>query len=154
MPQKISRAARKRKVQFLEKSIDRILSIYETQKGTPKYYGILSVIRNKIIGNADVVLESYNTPLDWSAISKCLTMHYADKRDLSTLEYQMTTLVQGNRTVSEFYQEVYEHLSLMLNKLGCLETSQESLHMLTQSYRNKALDAFIRGLNGDLHKLL
>ncbi len=30
----------------------------------------------------------------------------------------------------------------------------EALHMMTQSYRNKALDTFIRGLNGDLPRLL
>lgn len=44
------------------KSVDRILRLYEPVKGTPKYFGILSVIRNKIVGNADIALESYNTP--------------------------------------------------------------------------------------------
>ena len=34
-----------------KKSVDGILKIYENLKGTPKYYGILSVIRNKITGN-------------------------------------------------------------------------------------------------------
>lgn len=137
-----------------KKSVERILKIYEHTKGTPKYYGILNVIRNKIVGNADIALESYNTPLDWPAITKCLTLHYADKRDLSTLEYQMTALIQGKSTVQTFYQEVYSHLSLILNKLGCLEVSTESLQILTQTYRDKALDTFIRGLNGDLPKLL
>ena len=64
-----------------KKSVDRILEIYEPLKGTPKYYGILSVIRNKIIGNADIALESYNTPLNWQALSQCLTVHYGDKLD-------------------------------------------------------------------------
>lgn len=137
-----------------KKSVDRILSIYEPLRGTPKYYGILSVIRNKITGNADIALESYNTPLNWLSISQCLTTHYGDKRDLSTLEYQMTTLVQGSKTISEFYQKVYTHLSLILNKLGCLEMSNESLNLVTKSYRDKALDTFIRGLNGDLPRLL
>lgn len=136
------------------KSVDRIISIYESTKGTPKYYGILSTIRNKIVGNADIALESYNTPLDWSAMVKCLTMHYADKRDLSTLEYQMSTLVQGNKSTPEFYQQVYSYLSLILNKIGCREMTNDSLHMMTQTYRDKALDTFIRGLNGDMPRLL
>ena len=67
--------------------------IYEHTKGTPKYYGILNTIRNKIVGEADIALESYNTPLDWTAISKCLSLHNADKRDLATLEYEMTSLI-------------------------------------------------------------
>lgn len=137
-----------------KKSVDRILTIYEPIKGTPKYYGILSVIRNKITGNADIALESYNTPLNWSAISQCLITHYGDKRDLSTLEYQMTTLVQGSNSIQEFYQKVYSHLSLILNRLGCLEMGNESLTLLTKAYRDKALDTFIRGLNGDLPRLL
>ncbi len=137
-----------------KKSVDRILEIYEPQRGSPKYYGILNVIRNKIVGNADIALESYNTPLEWKAISKCLTLHYADKRDIGTLEYQMTSLVQGSYTIQEFYQRVYSHLSLILNKLGCMEVSAESMHLLTRTYRDKALDTFIRGLNGDLPRLL
>lgn len=137
-----------------KKSVDRILRLYEFCKGTPRYFGILNVIRNKIVGNADAALESYNTPLNWECISRCLTLHYADKRDLTTLEYQMTTLVQGNRTIQDFYQAVYTHLSLITNKLSCLDIGRESMDLLTQTYRDKALDTFIRGLRGDLPRLL
>lgn len=137
-----------------KKSVERILKIYDSIKGTPKYYGILSVIRNKITGNADTALESYNTPLNWEKISRCLTLHYADKRDLGTLEYQMTTLIQRNSSIPEFYQQVYYHLSLILNKLSAMEMGQESLNVMTQAYRDKALDTFIRGLKGDLPRLL
>lgn len=137
-----------------KKSVERILQIYEPIRGTPKYYGILSVIRNKITGYADIALESYNTPLNWCKISKCLALHYADKRDLGTLEYQLTTLVQNNNTIPEFYQQVYQHLSLILNKLSCMDMSNDSLSIMTETYRQKALDTFIRGLRGDLPKLL
>lgn len=137
-----------------KKSVERILHIYEHTRGTPRYFGILNVIRNKIVGSADIALESYNTPLDWRAISMCLTTHYADKRDLGTLEYQMTGLIQGNNSVQDFYQKVYSHLSLILNKIGCMEVSQESIRLLTETYRIKALDTFVRGLNGDLPRLL
>lgn len=136
------------------KSVDRILRLYENLKGTPKYFGILSVIRNKITGQADTALESYNTPLNWERISKCLTLHYADKRDLGTLEYQMTTLVQRQNSIPEFYQQVYQHLSLILNKLSSMEMSQEAMDVMTNSYRDKALDTFVRGLKGDLPRLL
>lgn len=137
-----------------KKSVERILRLYEPCKGTPKYFGILNTIRNKIVGSADAALEAYNTPLNWECISKCLTLHYADKRDLTTLEYQMTSLIQGNNSIQNFYQEVYSHLSLIMNKLSCLEISRESMDLLTQTYRDKALDTFIRGLQGDLPKLL
>lgn len=65
---------------------------------------------------------SNHTFLNWNVISKCLTLHYADKRDLGTLEYQMTTKTQAKtQTVEEFHQAVYKHLSLILNKIGCME---------------------------------
>ncbi len=137
-----------------KKSVERILRLYESEKGTPRYFGILNVIRNKITGNADVALESYNTPLNWEAISKCLNTHYADQRDISTLEYQMSSLFQGNKSINEFYHEVFSHLSLILNKIACLDIGQESLNILTKTYRDKALDTFVRGLNGELPKLL
>lgn len=137
-----------------KKSVDRVLQIYEPLIGTPKYYGILSVIRSKIVGNADTALESYNTPLNWASMSRCLVMHYADKRDLGTLEYQMASIVQGRNTIQDFYQEVYSHLSLIINKIGCMDITPESTKLLTQTYRDKALDTFIRGLRGDLPRLL
>lgn len=80
------------------KSVDRILKLYEPQRGTAKYFAILNVVRNKIVGNACSALESYNTPLNWEAISKCLTMHYADRRDLS----RVPNIVHGSGT--EKYQ--------------------------------------------------
>lgn len=66
----------------------------------------------------------------------------------------MTSLFQGNRTISEFYQAVYQHLSLILDKVSCLDLGESSLHTMTNTYREKALDTFIRGLNGDLPRLL
>lgn len=137
-----------------KKSVERIIQLYEPIRGSHKYFGILNIIRNKITGQADIVLESYNTPLNWAAISRCLTTHYGDKRDLGTLEYQMSSLTQGNLTIHEYYQKVYSNLSLILNNISCLEAGAESRKLLVDTYRNKALDTFVRGLNGDLPRLL
>lgn len=99
-------------------------------------------------------LESYRTPLNWSKIKKVLMMHYSDKRDIGTLEYQMTTLFQKNMPLTDFYKKVYEHLSLLLDKVSCLDISEEAKGAMINSYREKALDTFVRGLNGDLPRLL
>lgn len=136
------------------KSVERVLDLYSTLSGTGRYYAILHTIRTKIIGEADTALESYRTPLDWSRIRKCLMVHYSDKRDIGTLEYQMNILCQGQKTVTEFYQTVYQMLSLILDKVSCLDLDERSLRAMTDTYREKALDTFIRGLNGDLPKLL
>lgn len=136
-----------------KKSVERILNYFEPLKGTTKYYGILNVVRNKIVGNADSALEAYSTPLNWDRIVKCLNLHYSDKRDLSTLEYQMTTMVQRG-SIRQFYEEVNRHLSMILNKISAMYTNEEALEAMTNAYRDKALDTFIRGLKGDLPRLL
>lgn len=136
------------------KSVDRIFQMYEQISNTPKYFVILHTIRHKIVGEADAALESYRTPLNWSKIKKCLMLHYSDKRDVGTLEYQMSTLVQRGSSVEEFYQQIYQYLSLILDKIDCLELGEEALVTLTSTYRDKALDTFIRGLNGALPSLL
>lgn len=137
-----------------KKSVDRILTIYNTIRETPKYFAILNTVRNKIIFEADSVLESYNTPLDWEAIKKCLTCHYADKRDIGTLENQMCVLYQGTQTFQQFYRSVYALLTIILNKVSCMEISEEGIQILTETYKRKALDTFIGGLSGDLPRLL
>ncbi|KAH8338620.1 hypothetical protein KR059_010395, partial [Drosophila kikkawai] len=67
-----------------------ILKDYEIIKERPLYRSIVVSIRQKIRGNAETTLMSYNvTDDDWSEIKRVLALHYADKRDLRTLEYQM-----------------------------------------------------------------
>ena len=110
--------------------------------------------RNKIVGQADNLLESYNTPLNWECISRCLVTHFAEKRDVSSLEYQLTSLVQGRQSIQEFYHEVYTCLSLNLSKLSSMEMGNEAVNVLTKTYREKALDTFVLGLNGDMPRQL
>lgn len=121
---------------------------------TPKYHGVLNVIRNKVVGNADIALESYNTSLDWKFILGCLTHHYVNKRDVGTLGCQITSLVHGNLTIQEFYLRIYSHRSFNRRLTGCMEVGAESVLLLTCSYRDTALDTFIRGLKGGSPRLL
>ena len=46
-------------------------------------------------------------------------IHYSDKRNIGTLEYQMTTLAQYHENIPTFYQKVCQHLSLILDKIIC-----------------------------------
>jgi hypothetical protein len=63
-------------------------------------------------------------------------------------------MVQKGNSIEDFYREVYNHLSLILEKLASMNLSQDSLLTITQNYREKALDTFLRGLKGDLPRLL
>lgn len=66
--------------------------MYEGRENTNAFYLMTLAIRNKITGEADTATESYNPPLNWKAIAKCLTDQFADKRNLKTLEYQLFSM--------------------------------------------------------------
>lgn len=136
-------------------SVEGILEDYEIVKDKPIYRAILQSIRQKIRGTADSALISYNIfNGNWSEIKNCLSLHYADKRDQRTLEHQLGKLTQGNRTIDEFYANVNHQLSLILNKIKTESYNKETMIVLTEMYRNRALDVFVRGLSGEVSRML
>lgn len=57
-------------------------------------------------------------------------------------------------TLDEFYANVNHQFSLIVNKIKTEEYSTDTINVLIETYRNRALDVFIRGLNGDLSRML
>lgn len=136
-------------------NVENILKDYEIIRSKPIYRAILQSIRQKIRGPADAALISYNIfGDDWNAMKKCLSLHYADKRDIRTLEHQLNLLNQGSMTLDEFYANVNHQFSLIVNKIKTEDYSTETINVLIETYRNRALDVFIRGVNGDLSRML
>lgn len=93
-------------------SVEPILRDYEIVRNKPIYRAILQHIRQKVRGPADTALISYNIfDEDWERIKTCLSLHYADKRDVRTLEYELSALVQRNMSLDQFYARVNHQLS-------------------------------------------
>lgn len=136
-------------------SVESILSDYQIVKNKPIYRAIIQAIRRKCRGSADAALTSYNIfDEDWQAIKNCLSLHYADKRDVQTLEHQLNQLRQKAMSIDEFYSKVNHQFSLIINKIKTESYSAETVNVLIETYRNRALDVFVRGLNGELPKML
>lgn len=136
-------------------SVENILGDFEIVKDKPIYRAIIQSIRQKIIGAADTALVSYNVfNSDWAEIKRILSLHYADKRDIQTLEDQLNQLTQGSSTTDEFYSTINHQLSLIINKLQTESYSEETVKALVGTYRNRALDIFIRGLKQDLSGMI
>lgn len=132
-------------------SVESILSDFSVVRDKPLYRAILQHIRQKVRGAADSALISYNIfDSNWSKIKECLSLHYADKRDIRTLEHQLHRLNQRGMKVDEFYAKVNHQFSLILNKIKTESYSEETVRVLIETYRNRALDVFIRGLSGDM----
>ena len=83
---------------------------------------------------------------DWNEIEKILSLHYADLRDIQTLEHQLNQLSHSSSKMDKFYASVNHHLSVIINKLKTEAYSQET-------YRNRALDVFVRDLSTDFSRL-
>lgn len=62
-------------------------------------------------------------------------------------------MIQANSSIDEFYATINYQLSLLINKLKTEDCSQDTVTALTENYRNRALDVFVRGLNGNLSKM-
>lgn len=136
-------------------SVETVLKDFDIVRTKPIYRAIMLSIRQKVIGAADTALISYNVfENNWHEIKKVLSLHYADKRDVQTLEHQLSQLSQGSSKVDEFYAAVNHQLSLIVNKIKTETYSQETISALIEAHRNRALDVFIRGLKGTLSQML
>lgn len=136
-------------------SVETILKDFEIVKEKPIYRAIIQSIRQKVVGSADTALVSYNVfDSSWVEIKKVLSLHYADKRDIQTLEHQLNQLSQGSTTIEEFYSTVNHQLSLIVNKIKTESYGEETVEALVETYRNRALDVFIRGLKTDLSRMI
>jgi len=57
-------------------------------------------MRNKIRGNADAVLASFNTVLNFEAIVARLDFTYADKTRVRVIQQQLGTMRQGELSLN------------------------------------------------------
>lgn len=109
-------------------NVENILKDNETIPNKPLYRAVRQHIRQKVREPADVTLISYNIFNEsLEAIKKYLSLHYADKRDIRTLEYQLTLMNQGNRSIDEFYAKVNQQFSTIVNKIKSENHSKKTL---------------------------
>lgn len=112
-------------------------------------------IKSKICGNADTSLLAYGVPNDdWEEIKRIFSLKYADKKDLRTLEHQLNRLNQVPQSLKKFNTEVNNQFSLILSNLRNGNREPVVVDALIETYRDKALDVFIGGVNGDFARWL
>lgn len=94
-----------------------------------------------------------NTPLNFKAMINRLDFTSADKRPIYLIEQELSTLRQGNMTLTEFYDDIEKKLMLLTNKtiMSCDCTLAMSLN---QKCRLDALRIFITGTKKSLCDIL
>lgn len=125
--------------------------LFEPHVGSSKYFQAVAILRNKVTGNADTALSAYNTVLNFKAIIARLDFTYMDKKSIFTLEQELSTLRQGQKTILNFYDEVERKLTAIINKVIMSHEGDNSLiTSLNQKYRDDALRVFVSGLRKPL----
>ena len=107
------------------RSVENLIPFLEPLKNSPFEKIWLQAIRAKIINDADQVLETYGTSLDWEEIKQNLIAHYNDKRDATTLTRELFQLQQTS-TIERFFEEVQHSLSLLINNTN-ISTVEENV---------------------------
>jgi len=75
-----------------------------------------------------------------------LDFAYSDKKSVYTLDQELSTLSQGQKSINQFYDEVERKLTSIINKVLMTHEGDASLiGSLNQKYRQDALRIFISG---------
>lgn len=90
-------------------NVDEILSLLQVTSGTSYGQLLLRGIRNKIIGEANEVLNMYGTRLNWDQIKENLILHYADKRNETSLIKDFHNLKKKFRYVTVKFKQPREY---------------------------------------------
>lgn len=136
--------------------VEAIFRTYRDNGATPAQLNILErTIRRKIEGEAADILNSNNIASNWNEIKNSLILYYKDQRDVKTLDYQLTSIRKSaNENLNSYYSRVNELLSLIIAQVRTDNTMRLNASAHINYFREKALDAFIRGLDKPLSILL
>lgn len=124
-------------------------------RGSKRYYSALTILRNKIIDEANDTLTNHGTVLNFDAIISRLDFAYADKRPLHLIEQELSVMRQGPQSIMTYYNEVNKKLTDLINKTIMTHgTNSELTRELNNRNRQYALRVFITGLNHPLNDIL
>lgn len=127
-------------------NVEEILSVAQQTDNTPQGRIFLRAIRNKIEGSANEVLNMYGTQLNWDEIKANLILHYSDKRTETSLIRDLHRLQQNKNSVEEFYSEIIEIQSSLMNNVGIHETDKNVISSKKDLFSEMCLNAFLSGL--------
>lgn len=132
----------------------RAYRVFEHRVGSVKHYEALSIIRNRIKGEASRKLTSFSTPFNFLAIIARLDHEYGDKRPMHVIEQELSVLRQGNLSVLEYYDEVQKKLTALTNKCLMTEKDRSYAERLNEKFRRDALRVFVSGVRKNISDVL
>lgn len=127
-------------------NVEEILFHIRGADSTPQGLILLRAIRNKIDGQANEVLNTYGTPLNWDDIKTNLISHYSDKRTETSLIRDLHNLRQYDKPVEKFYSQVIEIQSTLTNNVSINESDSNVIKAKRDLFTEMCLNSFLSGL--------
>lgn len=127
-------------------NVEEILLHIRGTDNTPQGLILLRAIRNKIDGQANEVLNTYGTPLNWDDIKANLMSHYSDKRTETSLIRDLHNLRQYDKPVEKFYSQVIEIQSTLTNNVSINESDKNVIKAKRDLFTEMCLNSFLSGL--------
>lgn len=127
------------------RSVENLMPFIEPLKDTPYEKIWLQAIRSKITEEADQVLETYGTPLNWNSIKENLIAYYNDKRDSVTLTRELFQ-IQQTGSIEHFFGQVQNLLSLLINNANITTQDENVKNDRNRTHKENALQVFLAGL--------
>lgn len=129
------------------------MSLYK--RGSKRYFAALTILRNKVVDEANAVLTNHGTILNFDAILSRLDFAYSDKRPIHIIEQELSVMRQGSLSIIEYYNEINKKLTLLINKtIMTYGSNVEIIKEFNGRNRQYALRIFITGLNPPLSNIL
>lgn len=135
-------------------NVEEILGVMQEINGTGYAKIILRAIRNKIIGEANDVLNMYGTPLNWDDIKRNLIIHYSDKRNETSLIRDLHLCSQMNDSVEKFYSKIIDIYSTIINHIKIHETDPNVIKSKQNVYEQMCLNQYLSGLREPLGSII
>lgn len=136
--------------------VDAIFRVCRDQNATAIQISVLErTIRRKVGGEAANILNANNIECSWRENQETLILYYRDKRDLKTLDYELTSIKKlPNENLNSYYSRVNELLSYIIAQVQTDQKLSRNAAVHIDFFRDKSLDAFVRGLERTLSILL
>ncbi|XP_055839549.1 uncharacterized protein DDB_G0283697-like [Episyrphus balteatus] len=132
-------------------NVEEILELMPQLNSNPAYKKVvLRAIRNKVVGPANEALNMYGTDVNWEDIKNNLLIHYADKRNETSLIRDLHQLRQNQSSVETYFSRVIETLSAMINHIKVHETNLSVVEAKQNLYQEMGLNIFLSGLREPL----
>ena len=116
---------------------------------TNKYIEALTIAKSKITGAAANILLNHNTIFNFEAILNRLDYTYCDQRPLYVLKNELSKLIHGKLSLSEFHDKVRKAFTVVTSKLFMSRDTPYSIKCMTVQAIEDAVRTFKSGINNE-----